>query len=188
MRRLVPALFLLLAAPALAETPPHFPEKIARPDFQAAFADAGTAYVAGQPTADALRAMKADGVTTVINLRTQQEMDNRRQVPFDEEALAKELGLTYVHIPLGGPDTPYTPAAVDKVAAAIKASKGKVLLHCTVAWRASHVWAAYLMKYQGLSYDEATKQARAINLDGYKPPNGVTPLQGLLGQTPAPAN
>jgi uncharacterized protein (TIGR01244 family) len=179
---------LVCSAPALAQTPPHFPEKIARSDFQAAFADAGTAYVAGQPSADALRAMKADGVTTVINLRTQQEMDNRKQVPFDEEALAKELGLTYVHIPLGGPDTPYTPAAVDQVAAAIKASKGKVLLHCTVAWRASHMWAAYLMKYQGLSYDEATRQARAINLDGYTPPNGMTPLQGFLGQTKAPAN
>jgi uncharacterized protein (TIGR01244 family) len=174
-------------APSFAETPPHFPQKIARADFQAAFADAGTAYVAGQPTADALRAMKADGVTTVINLRTQQEMDNRKQVPFDEEALAKELGMTYVHIPLGGPDTPYTPAAVDQAAQAIAASKGKVLLHCTVGWRASHLWAAYLMKYQGMSYDEATRQARAINLDGYTPPNGVTPLQGFLGQAKAPA-
>lgn len=188
MRLILPSLLLLLAAPAFAETPPHFPQKIARPDFQAAFADAGTAYVAGQPTADALRAMKADGVTTVINLRTQQEMDNRKQVPFDEEALVKELGMTYVHIPLGGPDTPYTPVAVEQVTQAIKASKGKVLLHCTVGWRASHVWAAYLMKAQGLSYDEATRQARAINLDGYTPPNGQTPLQGLLGQTKTPAN
>jgi uncharacterized protein (TIGR01244 family) len=187
MRLIVSALFLLLSAPALAETPPHFPEKVARSDFQAAFADAGTAYVAGQPTADALRAMKADGVTTVINLRTQTEMDNRKQVPFDEAALVKELGMTYVHVPLGGPDTPYTPAAVDQVAAAIKASKGKVLLHCTVGWRASHMWAAYLMR-QGVSYEDATRQARANNLDGYTPPNGATPLQGLLGQTKAPAN
>ena len=187
MRVIVSALFLLLAAPAFGQTPSHFPEKIARSDFQAAFADAGTAYIAGQPTADALRAMKTDGVTTVINLRTQPEMDNRKQVPFDEEALVKELGMTYVHIPLGGPDTPYTPAAVELVAQAIKASKGKVLLHCTVAWRASHMWAAYLIKYQGVSYDEATRQARAVNLDGYTPPNGVTPLQGFLGQTPAPS-
>ncbi len=83
--------------------------KVDKPGFQAVVADVGPAYVAGQPSEDALRAMKAEGVTTIINLRTQREMDNRKAVPYDEEALAEELGMTYVHIPLGGPTRPTRP-------------------------------------------------------------------------------
>jgi protein tyrosine phosphatase (PTP) superfamily phosphohydrolase (DUF442 family) len=94
--------------------------------------------------------------------------------------------MTYIHVPLGGPDTPYTPEAVDKVAAAIDGSRGKVLLHCTVAWRASHMWAAYLVKNRKMSYADAVKAGEAINLNGYKPPNAKsTPLEDLLGMTPA---
>ena len=179
---------LFLTAPAFAQTAVHFPQKLDTPGFQGMIADTGPAYVSGQPTEAALRAMAAQGVKTVISLRTQQEMDNRKQVPFDEPALVKELGMTYVHVPLGGPDTPYTPEAVAKVAAAMKAADGKVLLHCTVAWRASHMWAAYLVKEKGMSYEDALKAGEAMNLNGYKPPNATsTPVEDLLGRTPAKA-
>ena len=110
-----------------------------------------------------------------------------KYVGFDVDlwaAVAKELGMTYVHVPLGGPDTPYTPAAVEKVAAAIKAADGKVLLHCTVAWRASHMWAAYLVREKGVSYEDAVKAGEAMNINGYKPPNATsTPVEDLLGPT-----
>jgi hypothetical protein len=39
-----------------------------------------------------------------------------------------------------------------------------VLLHCTVAWRASHLWAAYLIAERGVPVEEALANARAINL------------------------
>jgi protein tyrosine phosphatase (PTP) superfamily phosphohydrolase (DUF442 family) len=90
--------------------------------------------------------------------------------------------MIYVHIPLGGPDTPYTPAAVEKFASALQNANGKVLLHCTVGWRASHMWAAYLVKHKGLTEAEAIKQASAINFTGYTPPNGMLPIDGLLGR------
>lgn len=179
MRFALVALALSFATPALAQEAVKFPEKLTRTDFQSVIADAGPAYVAGQPTEAALRDMAAKGVKTVVTLRTQQEMDNRRQVPFDEAALVKELGMTYVHIPLGGPDTPYTPAAVETFTKAMNDAHGKVLLHCTVGWRASHMWAAYLVKAKGLSLEEAKKQAAVINLNGYA--QGGTPLDGLLG-------
>lgn len=179
--------FLLAALPAAAQAPIHDPQKLDRTDFQGAIADVGPAFVAGQPTADALRSMKAAGVTTVISLRTQSEMDNRQQVPFDEPALIKELGMTYVHIPLGGPDTPYTPAAVTAVNEAMKAAGGKVLLHCTIAWRASHMWAAYLATYRGYSVEQATKQGEAINMNGFSAPGRPAPFQLLMGQTGQPA-
>ena len=108
--------------------------------------------------------------------------------PFDEAALTKELGINYVHVPLGGPDTPYTPEAVEKVADAIAKADGDVLLHCTVGWRASPMWAADLVKHKGLSEEEAIKQASAINFGGYTPPNGgPLPIDGLLGRAGAPA-
>lgn len=177
------ALLMCAAVPARAQAPIHEPQKLDRKDFQAAIADVGPAFVAGQPTADALRSMKAAGVTTVISLRRQSEMDDRQQVPFDEPALVKELGMTYVHIPLGGADTPYTPEAVAKVNEAMKAAKGKVLLHCTVAWRASHMWAAYLTTYKGYSVADAKKAGEAINMNGFTPPNGQQPFDLLTAKS-----
>ena len=191
MRNLVLSLFVAASAlapgAAQAEDAIKFPEKLPRTDFQAVIADAGPLYIAGQPSEAALRDLAAKGVKTVINLRTQPEMDNRKAVPFDEAALAKELGLTYVHIPLGGPDTPYTPEAVEKFASAFESAKdSKVLLHCTVAWRASHMWAAYLVKHKGYTIEQAIKETEAINLNGYQG-QGKQPLELFLDLKDKPA-
>jgi uncharacterized protein (TIGR01244 family) len=181
---LLAAAVLAFTAPAFAQDAVKFPEKLDKPGFQAVIADAGPAYVSGQPSEQAIRDLHAQGVKTIINLRTQREMDNRAQVPFDEAALAKELGINYVHVPLGGPDTPYTPEALEKVASAIGGADGDVLLHCTVGWRASHMWAAYLVKHKGLSEEEAIKQASTVNFGGYTPPDGKRPFDALLGKAP----
>ena len=171
---------LILTAPAFAQDAVKFPEKLDATGYQSVLADAGPVYISGQPSEQAVRDLKAKGVKTIINLRTQGEVDNRKQVPFDEAAVAKEVGLNYVHVPLGGPDTPYTPEALEKVADAIAKADGDVLLHCTVGWRASHMWAAYLVKHKGLSEAEAIKQASAVNFNGYTPPDGKLPIDGLL--------
>ncbi|MBI1339965.1 hypothetical protein GC169_07120 [bacterium] len=158
-------------AQADAQQPIKFPEKVAAEGFQELLADVGPAYVAGQPSEAALEKLKAEGVTKVISLRTPQEMDNRRMVPFDEAAKAKSLGMTYVNIPLGlgGPESPYTPEQVDAFAAALGTADGKVLLHCTVGWRASHMWAAYLVRHRGYTLEDAIANARAMNF-GYPMP------------------
>ena len=136
--------------------------------FQDFFAQvAPNVYVAGQPNAQALKTMKDRGVTRVINLRTSQEMDNRSVVPYDEAAAVAALGLEYIHIPLGGPDTPYSPEGLAKFASAIEASEGPVLLHCTVAWRASHMWAAYLVAHHGYDVSDAVAVGKKMNMGGY---------------------
>src|SRR2546423_11136059 len=62
--------------------------------FKNAYARVGDDMViTGQPTEAGLRELKALGVTTIVNLRTPPEM---AKVNFDEAALAKELGMTYV--------------------------------------------------------------------------------------------
>ena len=150
--------------------------------FQAKFASVGSdLFVAGQPTEKALRDLKAKGVTTVINLRMPEEM---KQIGFDEAALLKELGMNYVHIPMrGSAENPYGPKQLDQFAAAMASADGKVLLHCTVAWRASHIWAAYLIRDRGVPVATALAQTRSINLRDDAPFGGQQPIEGFLGRT-----
>ena len=150
--------------------------------FQAKFASVGSdLFIGGQPTEKALRDLKAKGVTTVINLRMPEEM---KQIGFDEAALLKELGMNYVHIPMrGSAENPYGPKQLDQFAAAIASADGKVLLHCTVAWRASHIWAAYLIRDRGVPVATALAQTRSINLRDEAPFGGQQPIEGFLGRT-----
>jgi uncharacterized protein (TIGR01244 family) len=140
-------------------------------------------YIAGQPTERALREMRQLGVTTVINLRMPQEME---RIGFDEPKLIKELGMTYVYIPMRGGDgeNAYSPATLRKFADAMKAAEGKVLLHCTVAWRASHIWAAYLIQEHGIADSVALAHARTINLmDNHRMDgSGRQPVEMFLGR------
>jgi uncharacterized protein (TIGR01244 family) len=138
-------------------------------------------FISGQPTERALRDLRAQGVTTVINLRSPPEM---ARVPFNEAALVKELGMEYVYLPMRGtPELPYSPEAVKSFAAAMSGAKGKVLLHCTVAWRASHLWAAYLIQYRGVPVATALAQARTINLmDDMRMDGDEQPVEAFLGR------
>lgn len=151
--------------------------------FQAKFSRVGDdMFIGGQPTEKALRELRAQGVTTIVNLRMPEEMT---RVSFDEAALAKELGITYVHIPMRGtPENPYGPKELDTFAAAMASANGKMLLHCTIAWRASHLWAAYLIRERNIPVVDALSQARQINLMDDMPMGNSDrqPLEGFLGR------
>ncbi|NKB98573.1 MAG: hypothetical protein GKR90_08800 [Pseudomonadales bacterium] len=153
---------------AVEVEPFETPKVSAETGFQDFFAQvAPNFFVSGQPNEAALAAMKEKGVARVINLRTHQEMDNRMVVPFDEAVTIAGLGLEYVHIPLGGPDTPYSEESLAAFADAVATSEGPVLLHCTVAWRASHMWAAYLVAHQGYSVADAVQVGKNMNMGGF---------------------
>jgi uncharacterized protein (TIGR01244 family) len=152
--------------------------------FQEKFASVGSdVFISGQPTERALRDLRAQGVVTVVNLRTPEEMSKR--VPFDEAALVKELGMEYVYLPMrGNAEFPYSPAAVKSFAAAMTGAKGKVLLHCTIAWRARHVWAAYLIQDRDVPVATALQQARMIILmDNMRMDEDRQPVEAFLGRT-----
>ncbi len=173
MKYILALAMTMAAVVAGAET--TMPEQLEPEGFREVLVVTGDVFIAGQPTPEGLERLHEAGVTTVINLRTDQEMDNRDVVPFDEAALVERLGMRYVHVPSGGPETPYSPEMVARVAAALESADGKVLLHCTVAWRASHLWTAYLHRYRDLPLEEAVQHGRAINL-------GTLPLEGFLGE------
>ena len=151
--------------------------------FQEKFARVGDdVFISGQPTEQGLRELRAQGVTTVVNLRSPPEMN---RVPFDEAALVKQLGMEYVYLPMRGtPELPYSPAAVKSFAAAMSSAKGKVLLHCTIAWRASHLWAAYLIQNRDVPVATALEQARMINLmDDMRMDGDRQPVEAFLGRS-----
>ena len=166
-----------LPAPVVLEQRDH------AASFQDVIARVGDdVFIGGQPTERGLRDMRAQGVTTVVNLRTPEEM--RRDVKFDEAALVAQLGMKYVYLPVrGNEEYPFTPETVAKFTAALRNADGKVLLHCTVGWRASHLWAAYLIRERGISVDGALANARAINLmDSHHMGSGPMPVEEFLGR------
>jgi uncharacterized protein (TIGR01244 family) len=150
--------------------------------FQDKYAKVGDDFlIAGQPTEKALREMKAMGVTTIVNLRSPSEME---RIGFDEAKLIAELGMKYVYLPVrGDAQFPYTPETLAKFSETMRSAEGKVLLHCTVAWRASHLWGAYLIQ-QGVPEADALKHARAINLmdDHRMDASGRQPIELFLGR------
>jgi uncharacterized protein (TIGR01244 family) len=135
----------------------------------------GRVYVGGQPNEKALASLAALGVTTVVNVRTPREMADKAQVPFDEAAEAARLGMEYVTIPIGGAEYPYAPQTVERFAQVLERRPGPVLLHCRTGGRVSYLWAAYLVRYGGLSLDDALARGRAMAI----PPD---PLELFLGR------
>ncbi len=120
----------------------------------------GKLLISAQPTEDTLDWLAAKGVKTVINLRTNRENRNNG---FDEQEHARELGMNFVHIPMGGEDD-YTPEQVRQFAAAFREaeSKGDVLVHCSSGGRARLIWTAYLIEQLGLEPEEAIARANKM--------------------------
>ena len=107
------------------------------------------------------------------------------RVPFDEKALVQQLGMKYVYLPMrGNEEYPYSPDDLKDFGKAMQETKGKLLLHCTVAWRASHMWAAYLIQFRDLPVATALDQARKINLmDDMRSEGERQPVEDLLGRS-----
>ncbi len=163
-------LALMLTTSVLAEVPQMLDIK----GFRGGIARVGDLYIAGQPmSATVLQDLKSEGVTTVINLRVDEEMNNRKSTPIDEARVLDSLGMKYIHIPSGGEKNPFSPETLHKFASALDSSEGKVLLHCNSARRATHIWVAYLVKYKNMPLNEALAYGRAVNF-------GTTPIEGYL--------
>lgn len=153
------------AAPA-AEAPPPvstYVEKATKVD---------RVIIGGQPLAIDLASLKSAGVTRVINLRTAEEM---KTVGYDEPAALADAEFAYRHVPLGGPEFPYTPAVLDAFNAEMHAADGKVLLHCASGGRAGLVYAAWLVKYRGQTPDQAMRTLESLG-------GWPLPMEKLLGR------
>ncbi|MFG0292679.1 MAG: beta-lactamase hydrolase domain-containing protein [Phycisphaerales bacterium JB050] len=114
-----------------------------------------------QPDADQLKALKAAGVDTVINLRKPSEHPD-----YDEAAAAAEAGLEYINHPYNGAGE-LTPELITAVRATLReqTEAGKrVAIHCRTGNRVAPVWMAYRVIDQGVSLDRAMAEAEAMHL------------------------
>jgi len=140
-------------------------------DFKDVF-QTGKFFIAGQPDMKIMQWMKSNGVTLVVNLRTEQENQEIASKGFAEANVIKELGMTYFLLPIGSKES-YGPQSVDKLAEALKSADGKVLIHCASAGRATYLWMAYLVRYQGKTINQAADVGRMMKF--------TLPVEDFLG-------
>ena len=128
-------------------------------------------YLSAQPSLEALRWYKSQGTSAIINLRTKKENQDFAAYAFNEENMAKELGLEYHSLPIGG-SKDYTPENLEAFAKLLEGNK-KLLIHCRSAGRVTNIFMAYLIKHKGYSANEAAKVGRSLKFS--------LPLEKMLG-------
>jgi uncharacterized protein (TIGR01244 family) len=177
-RLAVPVLIAVLSLSAcasgpteVAKAPNPSPAAVdSRPFLDRALRD-GDVYVAAQPVAGDFAALQAAGITRVFNLRTDEEM---RGAGIDGAALATAHGMRYAQSPVSGA-AGFTPAVLEAFAREMESGDGPMLLHCASGGRAGNLYAAWLVRYRGLTPAEAMARVEPLGL-------WPLPLERLLGQ------
>jgi len=118
---------------------------------------------AGQPSAQQLRDAAANGVTTVIDLRRADEDRG-----YDEAALAEQLGLRYVRLPIAGAGD-ITEANARTLDRLLKQDSGKTLLHCASSNRAGALLSVIEARVNGAAMDDALKFGRDAGMTSLEP-------------------
>ncbi|HLF33883.1 MAG TPA: dual specificity protein phosphatase family protein [Cyclobacteriaceae bacterium] len=169
---IITAVFILMPGILKAgEDNKDIPDPVLK-DSTYALYQSGDFYLAGQPMQDDLEELAKDGVTLVINVRTEAEMKTFAKEYFDEEVVVKGLNIEYVQAGIGGADG-YSPEVISLISEKIAATDGKVLIHCAAAGRATTVWMAWLVNSGQCSIDEAMRLGKQARF--------VFPFESLLG-------
>jgi uncharacterized protein (TIGR01244 family) len=143
---------LLLAAPLPAQEWTELDDGVRASD---------TVMVGGQPTADVLREAADAGIEVVVNMRGVDEDPG-----YDEEALAAELGLTYLRVPIAGPQD-LSPESVMLFDAVLKQVGDRPsLMHCASGNRVGALYALHASRYDGLEPEAAIEVGKAHGLKG----------------------
>lgn len=116
--------------------------------------------VSGQPWGDELQSLAKQGVKTVINLRSDYEMED-----YNEQKVVQAAGMKYIHLPISGANDVNAENAA-KLSELIGQQDGIVLVHCSSSNRVGALLALAKMQ-QGESLENALfygKQAGLSNL------------------------
>ena len=127
-------------------------------------------YLSGQPTLEALQWFKSQGVTKIINLRSETENKGFLENAYNEEANAQELGFKYHSIPVDGTKD-YSPEKLE-VFLSLMNKNEKTVIHCASAGRVTHFFMAYLIKNKGYTVNEAVEIGKGLKFS--------LPLEKLL--------
>lgn len=105
-------------------------------------------FLAGQPTLDSVTGIKELGVTKVINLRGEDEMDfNAERDSF------KAASISYEQFPLLV-DKRLTREKTEKLSKIVDA-EAKPFIHCGTANRVGAWLITYLVEYKGMEFEQA---------------------------------
>lgn len=106
-----------------------------------------------QPEQSELKQMRAKNISSVVNFRTNKEIES---LPFNEAKTLQEQGVHFYTIEIGK-DRPYSPQKLLQFNQIMEQNKGhRVVIHCRSGHRAAQVYAAWLIRYRGLSNQQAT--------------------------------
>ena len=114
-------------------------------------------YSAAQPRPEHWRDVAAAGVTTVINLRPDAELQGR-----DERAEVAQAGMRYVQIPVAGGQG-ISAQNADALVQALQQADGPVLVHCASGNRVGALLALGAVR-SGTPVEEAIAYGRAAGL------------------------
>ncbi|MBT3889917.1 MAG: methyltransferase domain-containing protein [Planctomycetaceae bacterium] len=118
----------------------------------------GNLFLAGQPSEADFKILKQRKITRVITLRADSEIE------WDEAAVAKAAGISYLKIPIAGLDA-MNDDTFDAVRKQLKlGEKAGTLLHCASANRVGAVWLVYRVLDQGVELEKAVKQAKEVGM------------------------
>lgn len=135
----------------------------ASPATSVAPAAAPALRTGGQPTEAQLRALAAEGVRTVIDLRGENESRG-----MDEAAVVQGLGMTYVTIPISGAGD-LTVERAKALDAALDAAEGPVLVHCASGNRVGALLALEAFHADGASAEQALRIGDEAGLSSLRP-------------------
>jgi uncharacterized protein (TIGR01244 family) len=114
----------------------------------------------GATTPAAIQALKADGFTSIVNLRAADEPGANVD---GEASAAQKAGVRYFHLPFkaAAPDT----AIVDRFLAVVaEPANQPVFIHCATANRVAALWLIKRVRLDGWTVDKAMTEAEAIGL------------------------
>ncbi|MDE2689182.1 MAG: sulfur transferase domain-containing protein [Acidobacteriota bacterium] len=112
----------------------------------------------GQPSEDQLKAMAADGLSFVLDLRA--EGENRG---FDEQAALQSLDVPYLNVPVDA-ERLEQPETFERFIEAMDKADGPVLVHCASGNRVGALYYAYLVAGKGVDREEARTRAKENGL------------------------
>lgn len=118
----------------------------------------------GRVDPSAMRALKAEGYVSVVNLRQASEPGADIEAG---RAAAKEAGLKYIHLPFNAaaPD----PKVVDSFLAAVNDRANQpVFIHCGSANRVGGLWLIKRVVNDGWPVEKAQAEAETIGLNNAK--------------------
>lgn len=135
---------------------------------------AGDVLFGSQPSETTLELLAAQGYTTVVTTRAEDEID------WDEQARVESLGMRFVRIPMPNPVSAITEAQVTRLDSVLGSATGPVVLHCGSGNRVSGLWGAWLAERKGVEPEEALRLAELAGMRSVRPV-----IEQRLGVVPA---